>query len=190
MLAVAERQTSGPGPILDDTALPVRQALQAIRLFSDALSPEQLDWLARQCTPVRFRAGSILMRQGEVASSLICINRGEVRVTHVDVKHRTNVIRQLAAGSVVGERELLTGEDRVATVTALTDVDGLKIGKATLDELFARAPELHESFRATFEIRDAILRQIVPERRGPLVAGLIRGLKRLARRLSGRGRGA
>ena len=187
MLAVANRQASSSGPTLEDTALPVRQALQAIRLFSDALSPEQLDWLARQCAPVRFRAGSILMRQGDAASSLICITGGEVRVTHLDAKHRNNIIRELAAGSIVGERELLTGEDRVATVTALTDVDGLKIGKATLDELFARAPEVLESFRATFEIRDAILRQIVPERRGSVVARLVRAARRLVRRLIGRG---
>ncbi|HWT31389.1 MAG TPA: hypothetical protein VN240_10240, partial [Propylenella sp.] len=83
--------------------------------------------------------------------------------------------------------ELLTGEDRIATVTALTDVDGLKVSKATLDELFARAPELLESFRATFEIRDAILRQIVPERRGSVVARLVRAARRLVRRLIGRG---
>ena len=174
---------------MDESALPVRQALQAIRLFSDALSPEQLDWLARQCTPVRFRAGSILMRQGEAASFLICITGGEVRVTHVDAKQRNNVIRHLAAGSVVGERELLTGEDRVATVTALTDVDGLKIGKDVLDDLFARAPELLESFRATFEIRDAILRQIVPERRGSVAARLFRAARTLVGRMRGRERG-
>ena len=173
---------------MDDTALPAREALQAIRLFSDALSAEQLDWLARQCTPVRFRTGAVLMRQGDAASSLICITGGEVRVTHVDAKHRNNVIRELAAGSVVGERELLTGEDRVATVTALTDVDGLKIGKATLDELFARAPEVLESFRATFEIRDAILRQIVPERRRSLVGRLVRSARKLFRRTIGHGR--
>ena len=164
---------------MDESKLAIREALQTIRLFSDALSPDQLDALAGQCSPIFFSAGSILIRQGNPAASMFCIIDGTVRVTHVDKHSRSNEIRQLSAGSVVGERELLTGERRVATVTALTDLNALEVSKAVLDNLLASAPDLLENFRATYEIRDAILRQIVPERGWSRTGRLLAKIRRI-----------
>ena len=49
---------------------------------------------------------------------------------------------------MVGEIELPTGERRLATVTALTDVSVLQISKKALDRLFAKTPEAaRELFR-------------------------------------------
>ena len=164
---------------MDESKLAIREALQTIRLFSDALSPGQLDTLAGQCSPIFFSAGSIVMRQGDVATSMYCIIDGSVVVTHVDKTNRKNEIRQIAAGSVIGERELLTGELRVATVTALTDLSALELSKPALDNLLASAPDLLENFRATYEIRDAILRQIVPDGRWSLPRRLLHYLRRI-----------
>jgi CRP-like cAMP-binding protein len=113
---------------------------------------------------------------------MYCIIDGAVVVTHVDKTNRKNEIRQIAAGSVIGERELLTGENRVATVTALTDLSALEVSKPALDNLLANAPDLLENFRATYEIRDAILRQIVPDRGLSLRQRLMRRIRKLVLR--------
>lgn len=141
----------------------MRRDLQTIRLFSDALRPDQLDELALACSRASFRAGTVVMRQGDTGSVMFCIVEGEVSVTYVDQMNRRNEISTLRAGTVAGEIEILTGERRVATVTAITDVGALEIPKEALEALFARSPDLIENLAATLAIRQAILDQIAPD---------------------------
>lgn len=160
-------------PAVDDEALQIRQALRRIHLFSDVLRHDQLDDLARDCSPRFFRAGSVLMRQGDFGTAMFCIDQGVVSVTYTDAANRDNQIRQLGSGNVVGEIEILTGERRVATITAVTDVRALRISKAALEGMFERSPDLFESFGATLATRMTMLHQIVPERGASLKQRLV-----------------
>ncbi len=141
---------------MDEATHDIREALQNIQLFSDVLRPDQLDQLAEQCDPVFFPSGASLMVHGEPGASMFCIVEGMVSLS----LNRGHEFRRLGAGNVVGEMELLTGAPRTATVTALTDVHALEITKAALLELFARSPELIESFEAVLAIRQEMLEQI------------------------------
>ena len=178
--AVAKRitMTSEAGIRPDNEGANIREALQAVRLFSDSLRHDQLDDLALECVPLSFPAGAVLIRQGEFGSSMFCITQGAVSVTYASPLHRKRQIRRLEAGSVVGEIELLTGERRLATVTALTDLSVLQISKKALDRLFAKTPELLESFTASLAIRRAMFDQIVRDRGESLAV-------RMARRIQG-----
>src|SRR5687768_2113947 len=100
-----------------------RAALQQIHLFADVLSPRQLDGFATRCKVRFFREGSILMHQGDFGSSMFGILHGRASVTFVDRLDRENAVTTVAAGEVVGEMAMLTGDRRSATVTAVTDVD-------------------------------------------------------------------
>ena len=111
---------------MDEDADDIQCALQKVSLFSDVLTAEQLRELALDCSPFLFRAGSVLMRQGDAGGSMFCIRDGLVSITFVDTRKQRREIRQLGADSVVGEIELLTGGARLATVTAITDVRALK----------------------------------------------------------------
>lgn len=137
-----------------------RTTLRRFRLFADVLGPEQLDQLASQSRPCFFRAGSILMSQGDFGSSLYCIVDGLVSVVFCDAFDRENPVATLSGGEVVGEMALLTGDRRTATATALTNVDALEITKPALEKIFAKAPDLVENFAATLAIRQAMLDQI------------------------------
>ena len=164
---------------MDEGAEDIRRALRGIHLFSDVLSADQLDQLALACQPQLFRAGSALMRQGEPGASMFCIVEGVVAIAFVDPQRRRNDIRQLGAGSVVGEIELLTGERRLATVTAVTDVRTLEIAKPAFERVLAGAPELIESFAAILAIRRELLQQITAERQRSLAMRWIWRIRRL-----------
>jgi CRP-like cAMP-binding protein len=156
-----------------------REALRQLRLFSDVLSPGQLDDLAAQCRPCVFRAGSILMTQGDFGYSMFGILNGVVSVTFVDPHERENAVATLSAGQVVGEMALLTGERRTATVAARTNVAALEITKPALEDVFANAPYLVESFAATLAIRRAMLEQVAADHSGLIREQFVRQIRKV-----------
>jgi CRP-like cAMP-binding protein len=157
----------------DEDAHEIRRDLQNIRLFSDALRPDQLDELALACSRQFFRPDTVMMRQGDCGAVMFCIVAGEVSISFVDRMNRRNEISRLRAGTVVGEIEILTGERRMATVTALTEVCVLEVPKRALENLFSRSPDLIENLGATLAIRQAMLDQIAPDQSGSIKARLV-----------------
>jgi CRP-like cAMP-binding protein len=165
--------------LLDEEASPVRNALQSIHLFSDVLDSAQLDQLACDCQPVHFDVDAILMRQGEHATTMYCIVAGLVSLQFVDHLQRVRNIRELGAGSVVGEIELLTGAPRLATVTAASEVEALEISKGALESVFSRSPDLLESFAANVALREQMLRNIADDPEGAWKAKILREARKV-----------
>lgn len=105
----------------------------------------------------RFDAGTVLMRQGEIAASMHFILSGRVLVE----RHEPNlpdpiVLAELGPGQVVGEIGVLTGQPRSATVTAIeaTETIELRAGTASwkpFSGLRAIAGERTEATRARIE---------------------------------------
>ena len=164
---------------MDEEADDIQRALQKVSLFSDVLTSEQLRELAHDCSPLFFLAGTILMRQGDAGASMFCVRDGLVSIAFVDSRNQRREIRQLGPGSVVGEIELLTGGQRLATVTAVTHVRALEISKQALEKAFARAPDLIEGFASVLAIRQAMLEQIEHDQSGPLQRGFLHQIRKV-----------
>ncbi|MDG4555689.1 MAG: cyclic nucleotide-binding domain-containing protein [Candidatus Competibacter sp.] len=115
-----------------------------------SLPPEEMEEVLLCVQPVRVAAGETLFRQGDAGDALYLIDQGEVAVL-VDSEPSTSTaptaipLARLAAGQSFGETALLTGEPRTATVTAITDVALLKIGKEHFDELLDESPRLRQA---------------------------------------------
>jgi MFS family permease len=91
------------------------ELLRARSIFA-ALSPAQLDNLARQLSRRVVAAGTVIVAEGDVGDNFYIIESGRVRVTH-----GTETIREEGAGEYFGEIALLRDVPRTATVTALED---------------------------------------------------------------------
>src|SRR5581483_481136 len=117
--------------------------------------------LAHKSAPVIFPAGSILMTEGDFATSMFAIVEGSVTVTVADQAGGTRHVADLKAGDIVGEMSLMTGARRSATVTAQTEVVALEVTKFSLEVIIARAPELVDRFGEILAHRQAELDQIV-----------------------------
>lgn len=93
------------------------------------LSVEDRAALQRVTTPIDIGAGTTLLVEGTAGREVMFLLGGKIAV-----ETRSGVVR-LGPGSVVGERSLLTGAPRDATVRAITDVVVLVLGAHDLERL-------------------------------------------------------
>ena len=98
-------------------------ALSSVELFSTLTEAERAELLAI-ARPVLYAAGEAVVRQGQPGRSLFVVMRGEASVT---LSGTQGEVARLRAGDVFGEMSLLTGEERSATITAISDCDLLEI---------------------------------------------------------------
>ena len=96
--------------------------------------------------PMRFAAGEVIVREGEVASRFYVITSGEVEVVQqVDGVERR--LRTLGPGRHFGELALLQSSKRTASVRALTDTTVLAIARQDFTSLVGTMPELQDAVR-------------------------------------------
>lgn len=108
--------------------------LQKISLFQD-LEENEIQQVLKRTTPRNFRAGAVILREGETGDSLFIMCQGEVEITKAltlvldeDTPKEKVMIRLRALDGVCfGEMALLENEARSATVTALTDCSLLEL---------------------------------------------------------------
>ena len=95
----------------------------------------------------RLPAGSFVIREGEPGNSFFFVAGGDLRVFATDGLGRQTELAKLGEGAVFGEMALLSAQPRSASVTCVTDVDVLEVGRQSLaslaDELGAVAEALH-----------------------------------------------
>lgn len=111
----------------------------ARKVFS-FLTREQEAAVLAACSPVRTRAGSLLVRKGELSRDLYIITDGEYKVFD-DERGEDLVLALLHRGDIFGEMSFLDGEPRSASVRAAVDGSALKIGHDELPGLMSRSPD-------------------------------------------------
>jgi hypothetical protein len=93
--------------------------LEGLGIFA-AASRSVLERLARAATEVSFRAGTVIVREGEAAEFLYVLVEGEVEVTaRGEGGGPERVLRRMTAPSYFGEIGVLERIPRTATVTAV-----------------------------------------------------------------------
>ena len=95
--------------------------LTPVPLFA-GLTEDELDAVAHSATQLDYKAGKVLMREGEVAHEMFVLVEGEVEVTRGG-EH----VADVGPGGFTGELALITHHHRNSTVTAKTDVSVLHI---------------------------------------------------------------
>jgi len=106
------------------------------------LDARALEDLAAASRRERFRKGDRIVSELEFGADVYVILDGRAEVSVEPRAGEKQVLGVLEAGTALGEMSSLTGELRSATVTALGDVEALRIPDATFDALRARCPEV------------------------------------------------
>jgi len=103
--------------------------LKEVKLIS-SLTAEEVVKVADVLATISYKAGEVIVRQGEPGENFFIIEDGSVVVTK-----DTTEVGKLHKGEYFGEIALLTNGLRAATVTAITDVDCLVLDKNAFTRL-------------------------------------------------------
>ena len=111
--------------------------LQKLFIFRDCRAA-QIREVLKICSARTFKAGESICKQGEKSEEMFIILSGRVQIDAAD----GSPLLSETAITIIGEAGMLTGERRLATVTAQTDVKTLSIGSSTLMPKFSEDPVL------------------------------------------------
>ena len=115
----------------------------------ESLSPSALTGIAERMKPRRMRVGDALVRQGEIGLELFVIRSSKVHVL-VNEGGRTRKLADLGQGDFFGERALITGEPRIATVTAIEDGIVYTLDKVSFQAALDSSPTFREQVLAVY----------------------------------------
>ncbi len=115
--------------------------LQEVTLFRP-FSDKAKNYLSECMHKHRFGEGDIIVRQGDAGNSLFIIVEGVVGVRVQSPEGESIEVARLGAGEFFGEMALLTGEDRAATIIALTGTYLFEITKEDIKPLLENEPDV------------------------------------------------
>ena len=125
------------------------RALDTVEIFA-SLSEQQRTELVEASRLALYAAGEVIVREGDVGSSMFVMASGEAIVTLVETDGE---VARLQRGGFFGEMSLLTGEPRSATVTAATDCELLEIGADAFRRVVLPDPALVERITSAVSFR-------------------------------------
>lgn len=131
------------------------KAMRAVE-FLRSLNEEELAELCDQLHFAPFAEGEVLTLQGAIAHHLYIVAEGTVEV-RVSSNGEDKTIATIEAPGFFGERGLMTGEPRGATVVATTDVETYRLDKMTFRSTLENRPELATIISEAFAERQVAL---------------------------------
>ncbi len=106
--------------------------LREIPLFSE-MDEQEVAEIRAIMDEMTFRAGEIILREGETDDLFHIVTKGEVEITVRDADGDKIILQEVGAGGFFGELSMLTNQPRSARVKALTPVTTLCLER---DEFF------------------------------------------------------
>jgi CRP/FNR family transcriptional regulator, cyclic AMP receptor protein len=110
--------------------------LKTVPLFSRC-DKAQLREIGKVADELTVKAGTVLMREGQIGRELFLIIEGTA-----DVARDSQVVATIGPGDFVGELSVIAHVARNATVTARTDLDVLVMTSSALSQLLDDIPGL------------------------------------------------
>ena len=109
-------------------------------VFFASLSDVQLARILERARRLTFSEGEVVVRTGDPSGAMYLILSGRVRIFRLDTEGDDEIEHGVfGAGQLFGELAMLSGEPRIATVTALEKSEFLEITREILAETIASA---------------------------------------------------
>ena len=135
-----------------DLEAPPRPVRRAPALFPD-FSDDELVAVMGGLRLVEFKAGDLVVSEGEPGDSLFLVTTGTVKAWIRNREGRYVLVRRLGEGDFFGEISVLTGSPRTATVVAASPCEMLELDRTTLDGITAAHPRVREVLQRFYEQR-------------------------------------
>jgi len=166
----------------DDERSARTAVVERLELFH-ALVDEERAAVAASLKRLPFASGELVFRKGDSADSLYILVEGVVHIFDEDGSGQRKHLADLSAPAYFGEMGLLTGQPRIATVVAATDVLCYRLGKQAIDGVLRARPEVAEALANALAVRqaenDATLRALDAESRRRSAGGAMDLLRKI-----------
>ena len=134
------------------------KALRQIDIFAH-LQEDELLRVAERLVFTPFAPGDVMTRQGADAHWLYLLVQGEAQVVFEDAAGRYPVSR-LHDGTVFGERGMMFGERRSATVTVIGDVKCYRLDRTAFEDTIRSRPQMAEDISRILVLREVELQNV------------------------------
>jgi hypothetical protein len=135
----------------EETAEPPRvtplELIAAIPIFT-SLTGDEKRALAEATAVREFRKGEMIVRQGELLSTLMMVRAGVIAM-----RHDNEDVGRLAPGDFFGETGLLAGMGEAYTLEALTRVTAYEIDQQAFAPLLSKRPAMAEDLALSLSRR-------------------------------------
>lgn len=129
--------------------------LHQLPLFA-SLTDDEFTFLLSHVPTRLCRAGEPILRQGDQGDSLFVVQEGALSVYIKNPPGSDKQVADLGPGQFFGERSLLMGEPRSATVIPRVDTIVVEIGHAAIAPLLKARPELMDFLSKVLAERDTM----------------------------------
>lgn len=136
-----------------------RRALQGVD-FLARLPADALEQLTAESRWASYGPGELVVRQGEDGRELFVVWEGTCVVCFEGSSDRSREIARLGPGDFFGERAILTGEPRVATVETTTGAELVVVPKSALAHVLEGNPLLADQISAVVSRRASELERL------------------------------
>lgn len=116
--------------------------IASIELFQ-GVTPEERERIAARLDTCVFLSGTVILSKDAPVAELYIILSGKVRVELHDGLGQILNLTELGEGKIIGERAVLTGEQRTANVRAISDVHAARLSRPDFEELLDEMPLLY-----------------------------------------------
>jgi NTE family protein len=137
MTPVAPPEPSDPQPPEPGAGVP-----DALARRFGPLDPAIVRLIEAELDTVALPAGAVLLRQGERTSDVYLVLSGRLRASVRDAGGVERPVGDIGRGETIGELALITGEPRMATITALRDCVLARLGREAFGRILASSPEV------------------------------------------------
>jgi branched-chain amino acid transport system substrate-binding protein len=127
----------------DEEATKPITLLQELDLFKP-FSEEAKKYLSDKMRRLRFPTNETVVKEGDAGDSLFIIVEGTVSIRKKLEDGTNKEVARLGVGSFFGEKALMTGEQRTATIVAIAETVLYEITRADIAPLIAKQPEVSE----------------------------------------------
>ncbi|MGH3495563.1 MAG: Crp/Fnr family transcriptional regulator [Sciscionella sp.] len=108
------------------------------------VEPAAAEALAQTLDTVEFPRGHVIFAEGEPGDRLFIITSGKVKIGRKSPDGRENLLSIMGPSDMFGELSIFDPGPRTSTVTAVTDVRALTMGRPELREWINKRPEIAE----------------------------------------------
>lgn len=128
--------------------------------ITKSLSEDELMQLAQMSSRQSFESGSVIVSEGEIASSIDVIVHGVVETSLMTKTGAQQSVDQLTSGQYFGLTSMLMGDPSFLQFTASTNVTLIRIDITCLQQILADRPDVHDEFAAIMKQRFELAQNI------------------------------